>query len=159
MTAVSPQLLQRIRQDIQSMHAYAIQDSVGMVKLDAMENPYTLPHALQVELGHELANTVLEQVEIAIKYAGYIDKQVEEVGRAKAYENLPLPLDLDYSQVTALSFEVRQKLTRHRPETLGQAARISGVTPAAISLLMVHLKKKRIHGFQASPANATMDAA
>jgi tRNA uridine 5-carboxymethylaminomethyl modification enzyme len=64
-----------------------------------------------------------------------------------AYENLPLPAELDYGQVTALSFEVRQKLSRHRPETLGQAARISGVTPAAISLLLVHLKKKRFAGF------------
>jgi tRNA uridine 5-carboxymethylaminomethyl modification enzyme len=134
-------------------------DAVAAVACLARPGAGVSRETLQVELGHELANTVLEQVEIAIKYAGYIDKQVEEVGRAKAYENLPLPLDLDYSQVTALSFEVRQKLTRHRPETLGQAARISGVTPAAISLLMVHLKKKRIHGFQASHANATLDAA
>jgi tRNA uridine 5-carboxymethylaminomethyl modification enzyme len=99
------------------------------------------------ELGESLAAAVLEQVEIAIKYAGYIDKQVEEVNRAQALDHLKLPAELDYGQVTALSFEVRQKLSRHRPETLGQAARISGVTPAAISLLLVHLKKKRFKGF------------
>ena len=99
------------------------------------------------ELGEALASAVLEQVEIAIKYAGYIDKQVEEVSRAQALDHLKLPAELDYDQVTALSFEVRQKLSRHRPETLGQAARISGVTPAAISLLLVHLKKKRFKGF------------
>ena len=99
------------------------------------------------ELGESLAAAVLEQVEIAIKYAGYIDKQVEEVNRAQALDHLKLPAELDYGQVTALSFEVRQKLSRHRPETLGQAARISGVTPAAMSLLLVHLKKKRFKGF------------
>ncbi len=111
---------------------------------------------LAAELGPELATSVIEQVEIGIKYAGYIDKQIEEVGRALAYENLPLPAELDYAQVTALSFEVRQKLGRHRPETLGQAARISGVTPAAISLLLVHLKKRRFTGFvgAAEPAAA-----
>ena len=101
---------------------------------------------LNLELGADLADAVLEQVEIAIKYAGYIDKQVEEVERALAYEDLSLPDDLDFAQVTALSYEVRQTLSRHRPQTLGQAARISGVTPAAVSLLLVHLKKKRSKG-------------
>ena len=70
-----------------------------------------------------------------------LDRQKEEVERAAHYENLPLPADLDYMQVAALSFEVRQKLQTHRPQTLGQASRISGVTPAAVSLLLVHLKK------------------
>jgi tRNA uridine 5-carboxymethylaminomethyl modification enzyme len=86
-----------------------------------------------------LSAPVIEQVEIAAKYAGYIDRQKDEVERAAHYEGLRLPADLDYMQVTALSIEVRQKLARHRPETLGQASRISGITPAAISLLMVHL--------------------
>jgi tRNA uridine 5-carboxymethylaminomethyl modification enzyme len=99
------------------------------------------------ELGESLAAVVIEQVEIATKYAGYINKQVEEVERAATYEYLVLPAELDYGQVTALSHEVRQKLSRHRPATLGQAARISGVTPAAISLLLVHLKKGRFKGF------------
>ncbi len=90
----------------------------------------------------DLADAVIEQVEIAAKYSGYIDRQREEVARAAHYETLRLPLDLDYLQVAALSIEVRQKLQKHRPETLGQASRISGVTPAAISLLLIHLKKK-----------------
>jgi tRNA uridine 5-carboxymethylaminomethyl modification enzyme len=85
--------------------------------------------------------SVKEQVEIQIKYAGYIDRQAKEVERHEYYENLKLPPDLDYMEVKALSIEVRQKLNRHKPETLGQASRISGVTPAAISLLLVHLKK------------------
>ena len=99
------------------------------------------------ELGAQLADEVIDQLEIATKYAGYIDKQNEEVSRAQGLEELALPPELDYNQVTALSFEVRQKLTQHRPQTLGQATRISGVTPAAISLLLVHLKKKRFKGF------------
>jgi len=109
---------------------------------------------LAVEWGSRLADTVIQQVETATKYAGYIDKQSEDVARALQFEDLPLPDDLDYGQVSALSFEVRQKLNRHRPQTLGQASRISGVTPAAISLLLVHLKKKRLSatGAQRSPA-------
>ena len=84
---------------------------------------------------------VIEQVEIAAKYAGYIDRQKGEVQRAAQYEGLKLPADLDYMQVAALSIEARQKLARHRPETLGMAARISGITPASVSLLLIHLKK------------------
>jgi len=99
------------------------------------------------ELGEALAAAVIEQVEISVKYAGYISKQVDEVERAAYYESLPLPPDLDYMSVPALSIEVRQKLNKHRPETLGQASRISGVTPAAISLLLIHLKKGRFKGF------------
>jgi tRNA uridine 5-carboxymethylaminomethyl modification enzyme len=102
---------------------------------------------LRAEWGQLEADAVIEQAEISIKYAGYIDKQHEEVERASALESLKLPDELDYSQVTALSFEVRQKLAKHRPATLGQASRISGVTPAAISLLLVHLKKSRFTGF------------
>jgi tRNA uridine 5-carboxymethylaminomethyl modification enzyme len=102
---------------------------------------------LRSQLGDSLADAVIEQVEIAVKYAGYIDKQKEEVSRAQAYEHLKLPSELDYAQVLALSHEVRQKLNKHRPETLGQASRISGITPAAISLLLIHLKKGRFKGF------------
>jgi tRNA uridine 5-carboxymethylaminomethyl modification enzyme len=101
---------------------------------------------LRAEVGAALADTVIEQAEIAIKYAGYIEKQHAEIERAVGLEQLPLPDDLDYAQVSALSFEVRQILTRQRPATLGQASRISGVTPAAISLLQVHLKKRRLAG-------------
>jgi len=102
------------------------------------------------ELGLELANTVIEQVEISVKYAGYINKQNEDVERAAHFEHLRLPDDLDYSKVTALSFEARQKLAAQRPETLGQASRISGITPATISLLLIHLKKGRFQGFAAN---------
>ncbi|WP_372825083.1 tRNA uridine-5-carboxymethylaminomethyl(34) synthesis enzyme MnmG [Polaromonas sp.] len=89
----------------------------------------------------DMARSVIEQIEIAVKYAGYIDLQKIEVERASHYENLKLPADLDYLQVTALSFEARQTLAKHRPETLGLASRISGITPATVSLLLVHLKK------------------
>jgi tRNA uridine 5-carboxymethylaminomethyl modification enzyme len=105
---------------------------------------------LRAELGATLADAVLEQTEISLKYAGYIDKQKDEVARAAHFENLRLPPDLDYGAVAALSYEVRQKLSKHRPETLGQASRISGVTPAAISLLLIHLKKGRFKGFAAN---------
>ncbi|VWX59370.1 glucose-inhibited cell-division protein [Burkholderiales bacterium 8X] len=89
----------------------------------------------------ELGEVEIEQIEIAAKYAGYIGRQHDEVERASRLESLKLPADLDYSEVSALSFEVRQKLNKHRPETLGLASRISGITPAAISLLMVHLRR------------------
>ena len=89
----------------------------------------------------DMAKSVIEQIEITAKYSGYIDLQKVEVERAAHYENLKLPPDLDYLQVSALSFEARQTLTRHRPETLGLASRISGITPATVSLLLVHLKK------------------
>jgi len=82
-----------------------------------------------------------EQVEIQVKYAGYIDRQQVEVQKQLAHEQQAIPADVDYDAVTSLSFEVRQKLKAHRPETIGQAARISGVTPAAISLLLIHLKR------------------
>ncbi len=91
----------------------------------------------------EFVASVVEQVEISAKYSGYIERQRDEVERAAHYENLKLPEDLDYSQVTALSIEARQKLQKHRPETLGKASRISGITPASISLLLIYLKKSR----------------
>lgn len=91
--------------------------------------------------------SVIEQVEISAKYAGYIDRQKDDVVRAAHYENLLLPQDLDYLQVSALSIEARQKLNRHKPETLGMASRISGITPASISLLLIHLKKSKFKGF------------
>ncbi|MFZ4650039.1 MAG: tRNA uridine-5-carboxymethylaminomethyl(34) synthesis enzyme MnmG [Rubrivivax sp.] len=112
------------------------------------------------ELGAEMADAVIEQVEIATRYAGYIDKQHDEVARAAHFEGLPLPADLDYGAVRALSFEVRQKLAQYRPRTLGQASRVPGVTPAAVSLLLVHLKKGRLRsaGARALQADAA-DAA
>ena len=89
---------------------------------------------------------VAAQVETQAKYEGYIERQREEVERRAALESRALPRELDYREVRGLSAEVQQKLNRHRPETLGQASRISGVTPAAISLLLIHLKKRRQGG-------------
>ena len=95
----------------------------------------------ETALSADMAKSVIEQIEITAKYAGYIDLQKVEVERASHYESLKLPTDLDYLQVSALSFEARQTLSKHRPETLGLASRISGITPATVSLLLVHLKK------------------
>ena len=90
----------------------------------------------------EIDPQVAEQVEIKVKYAGYIDRQQEEIEKLRASENVRLPVDIDYPGISGLSKEIQSKLTQARPETLGQASRIPGVTPAAISLLMIHLKKR-----------------
>ena len=97
------------------------------------------PGVLDDDLG--LAAQISDQVEISVKYQGYIDRQAVEIARQEHNESFPLPESLDYSQVLGLSKEVQQKLNLHKPATLGQAGRISGVTPAALSLLLVHLKK------------------
>ncbi len=97
------------------------------------------PGTLDDDLG--LAQQISDQVEISIKYQGYIDRQAVEIARQEHNETFPLPEWLDYTQVIGLSKEVQQKLNLHKPATLGQAGRISGVTPAALSLLLVHLKK------------------
>ena len=89
------------------------------------------------------APDVVEQVEIQAKYQGYIERQRDEVEKSLAHESLVLPGDIDYADVRGLSFEVRQKLTQARPQTLGQASRVQGVTPAAISLLLVYLKRRK----------------
>src|SRR5690606_15858275 len=88
-----------------------------------------------------LVEQVPLQVEVQAKYSGYIERQEEEIERQRRYEELALPDDLDYASVRGLSTEVRQRLGQVRPATLGQAARVPGVTPAAISLLLVHLKR------------------
>jgi len=84
-------------------------------------------------------------VEIELKYQGYINRQYHEIERLKAQQSLTIPPDFDYSRIKGLSNEVRQKLESIRPENLGQATRISGVTPAAVSLLLVYLKRKGGH--------------
>lgn len=122
-------------------------------KLDLLRRP---------EIGYEdvvpdsaLPEDVTAQVEIQTKYEGYIDRQRLEVARRQDKESEILPADLDYGEVRGLSNEVRQKLAAQRPQTVGQASRISGVTPAAISLLLVHLKKRRMGG---ATATAKMSA-
>ncbi|QTP61034.1 tRNA uridine-5-carboxymethylaminomethyl(34) synthesis enzyme MnmG [Billgrantia antri] len=87
---------------------------------------------------------VAEQVQIQAKYQGYIDRQQDEIDKLKRHEATPLPTDLDYTLVEGLSHEIRQKLAEARPATLAQASRISGVTPAAVSILLIHLKKRRL---------------
>jgi len=99
----------------------------------------------RAEIKPEAADPVVaEQVEIQAKYAGYIERQQQEIERNRRNEDTALPAGLDYTAVAGLSNEVRQKLQRHRPETLGQAARLEGMTPAAVSLLLIHLKKARL---------------
>ena len=134
-------------------------DQVAEVAAVARPDATVSRETLRAEFGTLLADAVIEQTQTSIKYAGYIDKQNRDVERAVQYEALRLPDELDYSKVTALSFEARQKLGKHRPETLGQASRLSGITPASISLLLVHLKKGRFKGFAALPAAAEVDTA
>ena len=133
-------------------HEYNLGDllrrpGVGYEALVAMDDSRYASAAVSRETLGDLYQPVVEQIEIAAKYSGYIERQQDEVQRAAQYEGLRLPAELDYLQVAALSIEVRQKLAKHRPETLGQASRISGVTPAAVSLLLIHLKKSRFTGF------------
>ncbi|AEI78891.1 tRNA uridine 5-carboxymethylaminomethyl modification enzyme MnmG [Cupriavidus necator N-1] len=121
-------------------------------------------HAPETPLDAEpmLAEQIREQIEIGIKYHGYIARQAAEVDKLEANESTRLPEGLDYTEVRGLGFEVSQKLNQHRPETLGQASRISGVTPAAISLLLVHLKKKglgRMRAESGAPSGNSEEAA
>ncbi|WP_010625964.1 tRNA uridine-5-carboxymethylaminomethyl(34) synthesis enzyme MnmG [Halomonas sp. KM-1] len=113
--------------------------------LDLLKRP-ELSYADVAHLAGEPVNdeAVAEQVQIQAKYQGYIDRQQDEIDKLKRHEATPLPADLDYIQVEGLSHEIRQKLAEARPETLAQASRISGVTPAAVSILLIHLKKRRL---------------
>jgi tRNA uridine 5-carboxymethylaminomethyl modification enzyme len=124
------------RPDLSHAQVNAVGEMVGAPEVEEIS-----PANLQAQ--------VIEQVEIQSKYAGYIVRQQAEIARQEHNENLDLPLNMDYSEVRGLSKEVQQKLNQHKPQTLGQASRISGVTPAAASLLLVHLKKRR-----AAPAQA-----
>lgn len=141
-------------------HEYSLSDllrrpNVGYAKLMSLNGgEYAAPDlgvppgaVLRDQSEHHLfVAAVIEQIEIAAKYSGYIDRQKDDVARSSHYENLRLPKELDYMQVSALSIEARQKLNRNKPETLGQASRISGITPATISLLLIHLKRKNFLG-------------
>ena len=90
------------------------------------------------------AAAVIEQLEVQARYAGYIDRQREEIERLRNHEETALPADIAYDSVRGLSTEARQVLERHRPATVGQAARIPGITPTAVSLLLVHVKKRSL---------------
>jgi tRNA uridine 5-carboxymethylaminomethyl modification enzyme len=104
-------------------------DYAGLMSLPGAGEPVTEPE-------------VAEQVEIQVKYAGYIDRQMQEIDKHRRNEETSIPDTIRYDNVRGLSNEVQQKLSEHRPATVGQASRIAGVTPAAISLLLVHLKRK-----------------
>lgn len=105
------------------------------------ESVMNLPANQYLRSPETLSCTEIEQIEVQLKYAGYISRQKEEVNRHIHYENQKIPKEMDYDVMTNLSFEVRHRLNQHRPETIGQASRISGVTPAAISLLLIQLKR------------------
>ncbi len=111
--------------------------------LDLLKRPQmTMPQLLEVSAPEQaLPDTVIEQVEVTVKYEGYISRQQKEIDKMVRHENTPLPHDLDYSVIGGLSNEVKQKLQQSQPETLAQASRIPGVTPAAVSILLIHLKK------------------
>ncbi len=119
--------------------AWATAEGAGLRQ--ALATDQGIDTASTVE-AHHVAATWRERVELQVKYAGYIERQADEVSRRAGQAGTQLPDDLDYEAITGLSIEIRQKLGRQRPETVGQAARISGVTPAAIGLLLVHLKKR-----------------
>jgi tRNA uridine 5-carboxymethylaminomethyl modification enzyme len=91
--------------------------------------------------GKDVTKSVAEQVEVQAKYSGYLDRQLDEIEKTKRHQQTGIPNIIDYQKVRGLSAEAQQKLSDHRPETIGQAGRIPGITPATISLLMVHLKK------------------
>ncbi|MDH3451395.1 MAG: tRNA uridine-5-carboxymethylaminomethyl(34) synthesis enzyme MnmG, partial [Gammaproteobacteria bacterium] len=132
-----------------SAQARALQQRTGV----SLKREYTALDLLKrPELGYAdvaglqqappLAGDLGEALEISAKYAGYLDRQHEEIEKTRRQENALLPDDLNFATVVGLSNEVRQKLTAQRPATIGQASRIPGITPAAISLLLVHLKKR-----------------
>jgi NAD/FAD-utilizing enzyme apparently involved in cell division len=139
-TLPATEALQLVGQAIE--REYRLEDLLRRPEVDyarlmsALGGRYAAPEALRADEA--------EQVQIGVKYAGYIDRQQQDVERAAEYEHQALPPDLDYAAVPGLSIEVRQKLGHARPQTLGQASRLSGVTPAAISLLLVHLRKRRL---------------
>ncbi|MEM8662118.1 MAG: tRNA uridine-5-carboxymethylaminomethyl(34) synthesis enzyme MnmG, partial [Pseudomonadota bacterium] len=116
-------------------HEYSLADLLKRPELTYMD-------IAQLEDGAAIDHAVAEQIEIQAKYAGYIDRQREEIERLRRYEHALLPDDINYAAVDGLSNEVRQKLTDARPDTLARAGRIPGVTPAAVSLLMIYLKRR-----------------
>ncbi len=123
---------------------YSLHDLLRRPNVD-YHSVTSLPEAAS---GGQLADEVMEQVEIQVKYQGYIERQNEEIRQRQGLDEMRLPEGIDYHKIKGLSAEVQQKLAQQRPETVGQAARISGVTPAAVALLLVHLKR----GFQGAQA-------
>jgi tRNA uridine 5-carboxymethylaminomethyl modification enzyme len=132
---------------------YVSADPVWTLVVQAQAQQASKPSSNDAQAGAaaRLWSSVVEQLEIGFKYSGYVKRQQEEVLRAQHYEALRLPTPFDYGSVRALSIEARQLLLKHQPETLGQASRISGITPSTISLLLIYLKKSGIATFHAQP--------
>jgi tRNA uridine 5-carboxymethylaminomethyl modification enzyme len=110
--------------------------------LEILKRPKVFHHHLP-QGEKTLPNNVIDEIEASVKYEGYIKRQKADIEKLQRNENTPIPSSLDYSNVVGLSNEVKQKLTEARPESLARASRLPGITPAAISLLMVHIKKGR----------------
>ena len=132
--------------ETEAMRVFAQPFTTSATLLELLRRPevsyaalMSLPGAGDAVMDTEIA----QQLEIHTKYAGYIERQSEEIALHLRHEEMALPTNLDYHSVRGLSVEACQKLTAQRPTTLGQAARLSGITPAAISLLLVHLRRKR----------------
>ena len=138
-TWVNPRMLERA--DAERVLGKEIEREYSLY--DLLRRPEVTYTALMTLPGAQVtdASEIAEQIEIQAKYQGYIARQMDEIARQEGQETTRLPDNMDYSVVRGLSIEVQQKLNKHQPQTVGQAARISGVTPAAISLLLVHLKR------------------
>jgi tRNA uridine 5-carboxymethylaminomethyl modification enzyme len=115
-----------------------VDQACGPAAMDAVEDP----EAVAWRGDQRLHEQVKLQVEVQVKYAGYLKRQEQEIDRQRRHEFMEVPVDLDYFEVKGLSNEARQRLCEVRPQTLGQAGRIPGLTPAAVSLLLVHLRKR-----------------
>ncbi len=117
-----------------------------MIRLITIPAIFILSNLFCQSSVRELVNVkdIIPNIEIDLKYEGYIARQQAEVERNRSQHGAPIPANLNYEEIRGLSNEVRQKLQQVRPETIGQASRISGVTPAAVSLLLIHLKKRQL---------------
>ena len=122
-------------------HEYSLFELLRRPEL-SYESLLSLPTSGAAVNYADIPEDVRQQVDIAAKYQGYIDRQQEEIARALGSEHMKIPEDMDYADVHGLSIEVQQKLAQHKPQTIGQAGRVSGVTPVAVSLLLVYLKRK-----------------
>ena len=122
-------------------HEYSLFELLRRPEL-SYESLLSLPTSEAAVNYADIPEDVRQQVDIAAKYQGYIDRQQEEIERALGSEHMKIPEDMDYADVHGLSIEVQQKLAQHKPQTIGQAGRVSGVTPVAVSLLLVYLKRK-----------------
>lgn len=128
------------RPEVQYDNLYAMLSDSEDAYANSEDAPVLLAEQGDVDVARANKQTV-EQIEILAKYSGYIERQKAEIERQSQYENQAIPQGFDYASIEALSFEVRQKLAEHQPDTIGQASRISGVTPAAISILLLHIKR------------------